>query len=105
MRCGLQLVLEENAAADDFSPAMRRVQGDLSNERFVRIADDVADLGKGGQFFGRPLGVAARDDDLRVGVASEGNDEERARCVFRVTSLPRAASRLAGRRRSHRLIP
>ena len=39
--------------------------GDL---RFVGVADDEGDAGKGGDFIGGALGVTAGDDDLSIGI-------------------------------------
>jgi hypothetical protein len=57
IRCGCRRRLRPR----DF----RDQRGDF---RLVRVADDVEDTGKSGQFFGGPLGVAAGGDDFSCGI-------------------------------------
>ncbi len=49
-----------------------QVERDGRCERLVAVAEDGGDAGEGGKLVGRTLGVAAGDDDARIGVAAMG---------------------------------
>src|SRR5439155_16234632 len=61
--------LKEDVAAKDFGLAVGGIECELRDKGFVRIADDVAHLGKRGKFFGRALRIATRDDDVGIWIA------------------------------------
>src|SRR5207249_344945 len=69
MRRRPQLLLEENAAAKNFGAAVRGevlvedTESEFTDERLVRIADDVAHLRQVRQLLRRALRITARDDD------------------------------------------
>src|SRR5262245_50120435 len=72
VRRRLEFLFQKNAAAQNFGSTVggkllfKDVQNKSTDERFVRIPHDVADLRQVRQLFWRSLRIAARHDDLRV---------------------------------------